>query len=385
MQSPRVLVASCSPSDARLEKTESRRDLRALESLTQTLRNRGTWFWYEPSRIAEARASCRYRIGHIVAHLPGATAVLGSRLPSFRHVPIRTLCCIRPLATPRFEGVLDALRGRGVELVGDFDDLLFAGPVTGLPPWAGGVGAARNAASRPASYQAALALFDRFTVATRALARRIRDVRPDARVDIVPNGLSEAWVERGASCRSWRPGDDRVIRYVCGSPSHDDDFATIVPVLREMLVRHPSVRLEVLGPLRFDPRAFPPGRVSHHPALRPYDDLPAVLASSWVAIAPLAPTEYNECKSAIKLLESAAFGCPVLAAPNDDMRRHASAGAPVLLCESATDWLAGLESLLDDHRRMHLGAMSREYVHVHAMARESAATWAASLELERAP
>lgn len=338
-------------------------------------RFRTTFFWYEPTRIAEARASCRYRIGNLVDHLPGATALVGTKLSVVNHLPVRTLCCVRPLASASFEQQLRDLRRRGARLVADFDDLLFGGPVEGLPPWAGGVGARGSEANRQLRYVKALDLFDEVTVATGALAERVSCARPKVEVTVVPNGISESWARRGEACRRWAPGDPRVVRYLSGSPSHDADFATVAPVLRAFLRRHANVRLEVLGPVRVDTSTFPSGQIRHLPRIRPFDELPSILASSWLAIAPLAPTPYNECKSAIKFLESAVFGCPVIASPNQDLRRHASLGAPVVICESADAWYGALEAMLDDDLRMRTGTMSRMHVARHGMAGQSARLW----------
>src|SRR5262249_28363930 len=162
------------------------------------------------------------------------------------------------------------------------------------------------------AYSAALSAFDLFIVSTRALARRLSTLAPAASVAMVPNALSQAWVAQGKLLyRQWQPIDGLVIRYFSGSPSHDHDFASIAKPLARFVTDHPSVRVEIVGPLNVDLLSFPEGRLKLVPHVS-YEELPRLLASSWVNLAPLASSEFTECKSAIKFLESGAFSCPTL-------------------------------------------------------------------------
>jgi glycosyltransferase involved in cell wall biosynthesis len=200
---------------------------------------------------------------------------------------------------------------------------------------------------------------------------------PAANVAVVPNGLSDAWVRQGrALYEAFEPGDPLVIRYFAGSPSHDDDFASVVEPIRRFLFEHPEVRLELVGAIRADISTFPEGRVALLPAV-PYEVLPMLIAKSWVNIAPLRTSEYAESKSALKVLEAAAFVCPTLASPNDDVRRHHAQGAPVRLCETAQDWQRELERALDMSKRIELGHAARRYADELAMARSSLTAWQA--------
>jgi glycosyltransferase involved in cell wall biosynthesis len=176
----------------------------------------------------------------------------------------------------------------------------------------------------------------------------------------------------------WRPGDPRIIRYFAGSPSHDRDFDSIVPVLVRFLQEHPSVRLEIVGPVACDWARFPAGRLTLHPPLA-HAALPRLLAKSWVNLAPLAPSPFTACKSAIKFLEAGAFQCPTLASPHDDLLRHQEQGAPAILCQTADDWHRQLTALLDDEQRTTHGQSIAGYVDQHGMARASAAIWAHAL------
>jgi glycosyltransferase involved in cell wall biosynthesis len=142
---------------------------------------------------------------------------------------------------------------------------------------------------------------------------------------------------------------------------------------------HAAVRLEVVGPLRLDSSLFPAGQLLRTPFV-PYEELPRLLASSWINLAPLAPTRFNECKSAIKFLEASAFACPTLASPNDDLLRHQEQGAPVVPCRAERDWYEQLGSLLDAERRMNAGRAAAEYVAARGMAASQVSAWLRALE-----
>jgi glycosyltransferase involved in cell wall biosynthesis len=334
-------------------------------------------FWYQALDVAKASASCRYRINNLCELLSGADIVIKRELPRQIRARVATVCMIRPLVTPALLAELAALREGGVRLVADFDDLLFAGPVSGLPGSVGGATSTALLDARLAGYAAALTAFDAFTVATRPLREQILQRVPAAKVKVVPNGLSEAWVRQGrALYDAFQPGDPLIIRYFAGSPSHDEDFASVVEPIRRFLIDHPEVRLELVGSIRADISTFPEGRVAFLPAV-PYETLPMLIAKSWVNIAPLFSSQYAEGKSALKVLEAAAFGCPTLASPNDDVRRHHAQGAPVRLCETAEDWQRELERALEPSQRMELGHAARLYADAHAMARSSLTAWEA--------
>jgi hypothetical protein len=345
---------------------------------------RGVCLWYQSEKVAKALASCRYRIGHFVELVGGVDVVIAPRLPPDVGARCQTVVCVRPLLTPALGHDLARLREAGVALVADYDDLLFAPDATGLPESVRGTVREGARSDRLAGYAAGLSAFDRFTVATRPLGEHLAALVPEARVTFVPNGLSEQWVAQGrALYRLFKTGDPLIIRYFAGSPSHDDDFASIVPALAMFLAAHTDVRLEVVGPVRFDASRFPAGSVAALPRVS-YENLPGLLASTWVNLAPLRPSAFNDCKSAIKVLESGAFECPTLASANDDILRHQRLGAPVLLCSSEQDWNAALESMLDLQRRHWLGRGIAEHVASHGMARSSLPAWLSGLGLEEA-
>ena len=337
---------------------------------------RGVCFWYQATRMARASASCRYRMGNLAELLRGATTVSDRRPPLRAFDRARVVVVIRPFLDAAATAVLEGCRQRGARLVADFDDLLFAGDPAEYPLVLSGALDRCKCASRIAGYRTALAQFDAFTVSTEHLRQQLTAVVPGAKVAVVPNGVSPLWVRQGRALHSpWQPGDPKVIRFLPGSSSHDADFAAVVGMLADFLVDHHDVRLEIVGPLEFARDRLPVERVTQVPRV-PFTELPRLLASSWVTLAPLLNTEFNRCKSAIKFLESAAFGAPCLSSPNPDMERHGDGG--VLVAHNRRKWREVLERLLDDDWRMTLGRQGQRYVDRHGCATVAAdvfTTW----------
>ncbi len=349
---------------------------RPESAVPERLDGKDLCFWYASTRIAEASASCRYRIGNLVELLRGSTAVMDRELPPSSVHAKRAVIAIRPLVDAHFARMLARLRRQGIRLVADFDDLLFDCEPDHYPAILNGGRRALHE-RRLEQYRASLDHFDAFLVATEPLAEHLRALRNGAPVHVVPNGLSLRWVRQGQLLyEPWTPGSPKIIRYFSGSPTHDRDFLEIEEPLAAFLAEHPAVRLEVVGHLDFDRSRFPRDQINCRAHLE-FEWLPELLAASWVTLAPLAQSEFNRCKSSIKFLEAAAFGCPTIASPSPDMQRHAGHG--LLLAPTKNDWYAALTALLNDEHRMELGRAARAY----AMAQCTAAASVAALMAAR--
>ncbi len=304
----------------------------------------GVLFWYGATRIAKAENSRRYRIENRLERLPRARSFVGRWLPADLLEDVHTVIVLRPYLDRSTREQLDALRRRGIRLVADFDDLLFDCPLSDFPP-AEKLFHRPRMALRLRAYRAGLGAFDAFTCSTEPIAEALRRLRPDAPVRTVPNVPSPCWIERGwdrYGHLAWRPGDPKVMRYLPGSPSHDRDFAVVEDVLAEFMRAHADVELEVVGYLKFRRSKFPRDRVRQRAKVR-YDELPAILLSTWVNLVPLAPNVYSASRSALKFLEAAAFDVPTIATPSADLLRVAD--ERVLAARSASDWRHHLELL----------------------------------------
>jgi GT2 family glycosyltransferase/glycosyltransferase involved in cell wall biosynthesis len=202
---------------------------------------------------------------------------------------------------------------------------------------------------------------DTLFVSTAALAARLAAIRPDAVV--VPNALDERlWLPppRGPIARG-------PVRLLCmGTATHDADLAVVVPALERLADRFGDrVTIDVLG-------------VTARGDLPPWANRPAMTVNAvgsypgfvnWITgqpawdigITPLADTPFNRCKSAIKTLDYAALGLPVLASDIAPYRGSlADHGGGMLIPNDTTAWLAALSRLIrDPELRAQLAAGAR--------------------------
>ena len=303
----------------------------------------GLLFWYGSTHVAVAENSRRYRIANRLEQMPRARAHVGRTLPASALAGVHTVIALRPHLDALGRYQVERLRAMSVRVIADYDDLLFACPLDAFPrsdAWYRRPGIAR----RLRGYRESLAYFDAFTASTLPIAEALRIARPDAEICVVPNRPSPSWVARGRARyqdRAWAPKERKVLRYLPGSPSHDHDFAVIEDALVDFLRDRDDVDLEIVGFLKFNRRRFPRGRVEHRPKVD-YERFPGVLMSTWLNLVPLAPNVYSQARSALKLLEAAAFGVPSIATPSIDHNRTTELPSPIRFARTHNEWLDAL-------------------------------------------
>ena len=328
-------------------------------------------------------APLRYR-----ARLPAeALGLLGveSDVRHYRHPDMPRLAAAadavvvyRVPATVEILAVIASVRGRGVPVLFDVDDLIFDPEVASEIPaleilpadeaelWMEGV----------RRYRTTMEACDAFVGTTAALCAHATAVTglPAWRF---PNGVgmllgaaSDEALRRGR-----QPGPPRV-GYLSGTNTHDLDWAHVEPAIVEILTRHPGVELWLAGMVTpsaaLDPFA---DRVVRLPFL-PWLGLPRVLRQVDVNLAPLAPgSRFNESKSAIKWLESALVETPTVASPTEPFREAITPGVTGMLAATVEEWVDAVDRLLvDDDLRQSVGRRAR---------REALLRWSPHLQAHR--
>jgi glycosyltransferase involved in cell wall biosynthesis len=175
-------------------------------------------------------------------------------------------------------------------------------------------------------------------------------------------GVSSAELALGAAARAGSAAAGTVrLGYFSGTATHDDDLAAIAPVLVSLLVRHPQVELLVVGPVAL-PSALAPfaARLVRQP-LVVWTALPDLVAS---CVASLVPLEWRHpfvaAKGAVKYLEAATVGVPVIASPTDAFRDAIRDGVTGWLAADLEVWQQALETVVTHpERAAHVGATAR--------------------------
>ena len=114
-----------------------------------------------------------------------------------------------------------------------------------------------------------------------------------------------------------RPGADGHIHlgYFSGSPSHNRDFAMVIPALEELLEADDRLGVVVVGYIEAGPRLSRFGkRVVRYP-FTDYVDLQRLIGSVEVNLMPLQFNVFTNSKSELKYFEAAAVGTVSVATP----------------------------------------------------------------------
>lgn len=248
----------------------------------------------------------------------------------------------RPLASFQLWRQIHRLRRQGVVVIADVDDLVFDSAYTDYSPGVlNGQVSKRVTSKRFRLHQRAFSWCDGITVSTAPLAIHLSKLFSKKPVEVIPNCIHHSW--RKVSHYKSSSGQEKILTYFPGTRSHNRDFALIKAPLTKFLLSNPEVKLQITGPLDFDLQVHEK-QVNHQERV-PYDEYQAQFRSSWVNLAPLEETPFNQCKSALKVIEAGYWGIPTLCSHNPDFQRFEHAGA--LIAKKDNEWLAHLENLLD--------------------------------------
>ncbi len=198
---------------------------------------------------------------------------------------------------------------------------------------------------------------DAVTVSTEYLGQVVRgEYGVQAPVHVVPNCLDAAVLalapvgQAGPMTVGW-----------AGSDTHRGDFEVVRRPLTRFLRGHREVGVSFMGVDYGWLLGNPDRRLT--PWVPVWDDPVGYMRClDWqVGIAPLANTQFNRCKSALKALEYAARGIVVVASDVEPYRRFVEHGVTGLLVSRDHEWREALELLAGDvELRAKMGAAARE-------------------------
>lgn len=141
--------------------------------------------------------------------------------------------------------------------------------------------------------------------------------------------------------------DPFVIGYFSGTNSHQRDLRTAAPGIIRTLEKYPKSRLVLVGHAELDTSEHPElaNRIHHHD-LVDYRELPELIASVDVNIAPLLINDFTNSKSELKYFSAAAVGVPTIASDTVTMQDAISSGENSWLANSG-EWEEVLEQAIN--------------------------------------
>lgn len=204
-------------------------------------------------------------------------------------------------------------------------------------------------------------LADVCTVSTEPLAEVLRQFNPN--VVVIPNAIPATMLDLPDTRRT----DGTVTVGWAGSDTHGRDFDEIASELVRFVNRSRNVEFHAIGALFPSLTKIQPGRLRH---TRWFKDVPEYHASLdfHVGVIPLRPSIFNNSKSAVKALEFAARGIPVVASdvgPYSDFVRHGETG---FLTSRPHEFARYLRDLVNDQEmREAMGKKARELAAEHTI------------------
>ncbi|KPL77599.1 hypothetical protein AC812_03460 [Bellilinea caldifistulae] len=205
---------------------------------------------------------------------------------------------------------------------------------------------------------------DGVLTSTEFLAEQVRQIQKP--VWVHRNGFSLEMAHFSDKARIGTKTIDKriILGYASGTPTHDQDFAIIQPILRKLLKRHPTVRLHLAGYLNnqydWDDTAEQVQRIP----FVPWQKLPEVLSTFSINLAPLRlDNPFSQSKSEIKFIEAALLGVPTIASPTQAYQHAITSGLNGFLASSLEEWEEILENLINNaETRNVIGQSARNYV-----------------------
>lgn len=290
-------------------------------------------------------ASFRYRCENLAFALNqlGISAKL-QHFKSFKITPnISYVIFHRPRYSPRLKRLVKRLQKTSVITIADFDDLVFDESFAQFSPAVlNNILPLKKVITKYRRHFQAMRLFESISVSTVPLAQYAKRLFPEKNVSVLANTTHHSWLFEPPQPAS--ANDERKITYFPGTRSHDRDFWQIEDAISTFLDRHPSVNLLVIGPLKSDIFNRQGNQVQHVQRL-PFADYTKAVSSTWVNLLPLEPTPFNQCKSALKVIEGATYHAPTICSPLPDALRFEDLGAIIAIDQS--QWLNHLERLMD--------------------------------------
>lgn len=143
---------------------------------------------------------------------------------------------------------------------------------------------------------------------------------------------------------------EKVIRigYFSGSITHNDDIIMILPALEKIMAEYQNVELHFIGELdipesleKYRSRIISRGFVD-------WEELPKLIASVDINLAPLEVTIFNEAKSENKWVEASLVKVPTVASNIGAFKKMIDHRTTGILCDNVEDWYNGIKSLIED-------------------------------------
>ena len=163
------------------------------------------------------------------------------------------------------------------------------------------------------------------------------------------NVVSEAMVKYSQDAlKSVEKNDNKVIvGYLSGSITHNDDFKLIMPTIINLMKKYDNLYLQIVGILDIPEEMHEySDRILTSPFVN-WQELPTLIRSIDINLAPLEESIFNEAKSENKWTEATLVKIPTVASNVGAFKSQIVDGKTGLLCSNEKEWHEKLEKLIN--------------------------------------
>ncbi len=158
---------------------------------------------------------------------------------------------------------------------------------------------------------------------------------------------------------------ENVVRlgYFSGSITHNDDIKMILPVLEKILREYPQVELHIVGELDIPASLMEFKNQIKARGFVDWQQLPHLISSIDINLAPLESTIFNEAKSENKWIEASLVKVPTVASNLGAFQKMIKNEVTGYLCDDNDEWYTALKNLINDKEiRQKVGKAAYEAV-----------------------
>lgn len=276
---------------------------------------------------------------------------------------------LRPTPGRKATAIINRTAALGIPCIADVDDLIFDPNLAfEAPSVTNGFVSAEKIEKRFAGNANLLKHFNAITVSTSSLLAHVQRCFASIPSAVVHNGLSEYWLQHADLLTTNNPGAVSAA-YLPGTRSHDQDFQSICNPLAKWLRARPDCMLDIAGKLEYPQHQLPKVQVRHIPWMD-YYRLPSAIKGQCATLAPLTTSRFNESKSHVKFIESAALGVPLIGSSIPDLTQHQCPG--LVFADTDTQWFEALQQISDPEYLKNVTTQLSQYARLNCGARHYA-------------
>lgn len=174
--------------------------------------------------------------------------------------------------------------------------------------------------------------------------------------------------------------------YFSGSITHNDDFQLILPLIVSLLKQYSNLKLYLVGELDLPKELRPYKKQIKISPFVDWQNLPWLISSVDINLAPLCENVFNEAKSENKWAEAALVKVPTIASNLGALKKMIQDGETGYLCSNEKEWEEKLTILIKNkEKRTRMGQLAYQYVLEHVTTIETGYTFSRYVKSKMKP